>query len=332
MTVVEDFRRPAFQKLYSVAGRFLFVSSDDPHLAELSETLFKAWLLIPVEFSGQAVDVNIHFHRRESLPAIPSTLEQFETAHGGRCYTDGHEYFLELSNSVLALKQSDSISVHVWLKEVPATADAELGRIASFAVSAGLRRCGLFELHSAGVVHPNTDLGALIIGPSGSGKSTLTLQLAAASWRYLSDDEVFLSVVAEKIEARGFRSFFAVTQKAVAASGIGVGGDAQTVTEKTCFEPKNLFPLAQAESTIPRLLLFSSVSNEAESRLARLSSAETMQRLIRHCPWATYDKAVAAENLDVLSRLARQTMSFDLFAGQDLLNPDRASDLLNSLL
>src|SRR5262249_5862145 len=222
--------------------------------------------------------------------------------------------------------------IQVWLKKLPVTVDAELGHIASFAVSAGLRRCGLFELHSAGVVHPNTDLGALIIGPSGSGKSTLTLQLAAASWRYLSDDEVFLSVVADQIEARGFRSFFAVTQKAVAASGIGVVRDAQIATEKTCFEPKHLFPLAQVESTIPSLLLFTSVDNQSDSRLSKLSQSETMRRLIRHCPWATYDKAVASENLDVLSRLARQAISFDLLAGQDLLNPDRASNLLSSLL
>jgi hypothetical protein len=331
MTVVEDFHRPAFRGFYSVAGRFLFVGCDEQHLAELIENLFAAWLLIPAEFSGQPSDVNIHFHGRETLPTIPAGLEQFEIANGGQCYTDGQAYFLDLSNSLLVLNQSNATNVGVWLKTLPATADAELGRVASFAVSAGLRRCGLFELHSAGVVHPESDSGVLIIGPSGSGKSTLTLQLAAAGWRYLSDDELFLSVVDGKVEARGFRNFFAVTQKAMAASGIGsIGNSNVRGAEKTCFEPKSLFPVTQVESAIPRRLLFTSISGENESRLARLSQAETMQRLIKHCPWATYDKAVAAENLDLLSRLARQSQAFDLFAGHDLLSPNRASDLLIS--
>ncbi len=51
----------------------------------------------------------------------------------------------------------------------------------------------------------------LIVGPSGSGKSTLALQLAMAGWPYLSDDELLLSLVDGEVEARGFRSFFAVS-------------------------------------------------------------------------------------------------------------------------
>ena len=65
----------------------------------------------------------------------------------------------------------------------------------SFAVCAALRRFGIFELHSAGMVHPESEKVLLIIGPSGSGKSTLALQLAMAGWPYLSDDELLLSLV-----------------------------------------------------------------------------------------------------------------------------------------
>jgi len=330
MTVEEDFLRPAFQKFYSVAGRLLFVSCNNSHLAELIETLFAAWLLVPAEFSDQIAHVNIQFHGPGSLPPIPLGLERFQTANGGQCYTDGQGYFLELSNCRLVLKHGDPTNIDVWFKQLPRTAEAELGRVASFAVSAGLRRCGLFELHGAGVVHPETNSGVLIIGPSGSGKSTLTLQLAAASWCYLSDDELFLSVVEDRVQARGFRSFFAVSERAVATSGVGIVPVVQTTADKTCFEPKNLFPSTQVESVFPSRLLFTTINNERESRLARLSHVETMQRLIRHCPWATYDKAVAAENLDVLSRLVRQSEGYELSAGHDLLSPQRASDLLSS--
>src|SRR5262249_12499359 len=157
--------------------------------------------------------------------------------------------------------------------------DVELARVTSFAVCAALRRFGLFELHSGGVILPNTEAGVLIIGPSGSGKSTLTLQLASAGWGYLSDDEVLLSATDGQVEARGFRRFFAL-----------VG--APTSTYKDCFEPAG----TRIQQTVPRFLLFTAVSGASETKLHELTQAETMARLIRACPWATYDTAIAAPN------------------------------------
>jgi len=54
-----------------------------------------------------------------------------------------------------------------------------------------------------------------------------------------------------------------------------------------------------------------------------------MMRLIRACPWATYDTSIASANLEVLSALARQAIGFDLVAGRDLLVPGFASELLS---
>jgi hypothetical protein len=54
-----------------------------------------------------------------------------------------------------------------------------------------------------------------------------------------------------------------------------------------------------------------------------------MMRLIRACPWATYDTAIASANLKVLSKLARQTKAFELRAGRDLMQSDYASDLMS---
>ncbi len=44
-----------------------------------------------------------------------------------------------------------------------------------------------------------------------------------------------------------------------------------------------------------------------------------MARLIRMCPWASYDGCAAQRNLGVLARLARQCASYAVFAGTDLL-------------
>jgi hypothetical protein len=57
-----------------------------------------------------------------------------------------------------------------------------------------------------------------------------------------------------------------------------------------------------------------------------------MIRLIRACPWATYDTTIAGANLDLLSRLARQVKAFAVAAGTDLLRPNRAAELLDRQL
>jgi hypothetical protein len=230
---------------------------------------------------------------------------------------------LEFDNSLMRLRQDDApVRVDVWIKQVPETADAELARVTSFAVCAALRRFGLFDLHSAAVAEPDSGRGVLIVGPSGSGKSTLTYQLANAGWPYLSDDEVLLSVndVDDMaIEARGFRSFFALRDTAGVAS-------------RNVFEPAGVFSSTRVSQVLPGWLLFTAISGEKQTQLRELSQPETMKRLIRACPWATYDTAVAGANLDVLSRLARQVTAFDLAAGTDLLDPGRAAGLLTFCL
>jgi hypothetical protein len=187
-----------------------------------------------------------------------------------------------------------------------------------------LRRCGLFELHAAGVVEPETGGGFLVVGPSGSGKSTLATQLASAGWRYLSDDSLLLRGSAELVEACALRREFAVTEQTVAAGVLE--GFEELLKEpvpfdplKRRFKPHAVFPRGFSESCAPRVLLFPLITNVPESRALRLTQAETMRRLLRMCPWACYDRPAAATHLGLLARLARQAAGFELRAGLDLL-------------
>ena len=316
MAVSQVFDRPASQSFYTVAGRLLFVESLEPQLRNLIVELFGGWQLTPVSFPDQSPDIRIEFSCGESRPQILPNLDQFEIAEGGQCYTDRSDFYLALGSALVHLENGAPVSVRVWFEELPDQRDPLLARATSFAVCAALRRFGIFELHSAGMVHPDSDEGVLIIGPSGSGKSTLTLQLASSGWPYLSDDELLISLVDGEVEARGFRSFFAVR-------GTAAGF-------KTCFEPDSLFPSGRRLKASPGVLLFASLSGEQQTRLNRLTQTESMARLIRACPWATYDTSVAGANLELLSKLARQTRAFDLHAGHDLLDPGYASDLLRS--
>ena len=321
MVVIQVFDRPASRSFYTVAGRFLFVQNLDSRLARLIDSLFAGWQLTPVAALEREPEIEIEFFCDEPRPDIPPELDQFEVAEGGRCYTAEDTYYLEFDNSFMRLRQGAPVRVDVWIRQVPETVDAELARVTSFAVCAALRRFGLFELHSGAVVDPDSGRGVLIVGPSGSGKSTLTYQLANAGWPYLSDDEVLLSVCGggDEIEARGFRSFFALRDSA--------GADFKNV-----FEPAGVFSSMRASRVVPGCLLFTAISGDKQTELRELSQTETMTRLIRACPWATYDTAIAGANLELLSRLARQVIAFDLAAGTDLLETGRAAELLSPFL
>ncbi len=328
MEVIQVSDRPASESFYAVAGRLLFIESSDLRLGQLLERLFAGWQLTPVSSSQQSPDIRIRFFCGAERPQMRGELNQFEIAEGGQCYTDGADFYLALQNSVIHLQNGDPVRVDIFLDELPGPGDPELARAASFAVCAALRRYGLFDLHSAGVVHPGSEKGVVIIGPSGSGKSTLALQLALAGWPYLSDDELLLSLVDGEVEARAFRSFFAVTSATAVAAEIP--GFSPATKVKACFDPELVIGSSRRPQTVPELLLFVRLNAEETSRLHALTQAEAMTRLVRACPWATYDTSIAGANLKVLSKLARQTRAYNLLAGRDLLQPGHASELLSN--
>lgn len=336
MEVFHALNRPAYQSFYEVAGRLLFVATSDQRLANLLDQLFAGWLLTPVPATSQSPDIKLSFHCNEELPTIPLNGERFDIAEGGKCYSVDSGFYLNLTNSLIRLRDTSPVEVTLWIRKLPSEPDADLAHATSFSVCAALRRCGLFELHAAAVVEPTHGEGVLIIGPSGSGKSTLTLQLVKDGWRYLTDDELLLSLAGAHVEARGFRSFFAVSEAVAVASGVGYleqsAADFKARAMKTCFDPESLFEPARETVITPRLLLFSSVTNEVETRVKTLSQPESMARLVRSCPWATYDKRIAPANLQVLSLLARQSIAVEFFAGTDLLETGRASELLTRTL
>ncbi len=317
MEAIQVFDRPASRAFYSVAGRLLFIEVLNLELRSLIVELFAGWQLTPISFPDRSPDIQISFSCEETPQRIPRNLDRFEIAEGGKCYTDASGLYLELGGPVVHLENGDTVSVEVSFAELPRLGDPLFGRAASFAVCAALRRYGLFDLHSAGVIEPESRDGVLIIGPSGSGKSTLALQLAQAGWSYLSDDELLLSLRDGVVEARGFRSFFAVR--------------AASAPLRHCFEPAAVFESKRVQQALPKSLFFIALNGESQSSFSKLTQAETMQRLIRACPWATYDTSVAGANLELLSTLARQAKGFDLSAGRDLLKLGSAALFLKSV-
>jgi hypothetical protein len=318
--------RPAFVAYYTVAGRFICVESDDEHSIELFRRYFAGWHITPHEGeSGRRADATIHVHAFVQAPEVPADLEPFDVAAGGICHTDGQTYFFIKHDSAVQVCAENPSRVEVWIGEsVTARERAALARLIFNASMTAMRRCGLFELHAAGLVEPDSGAGILFVGPSGSGKSTFATQLATSGWQYLSDDTLLLTINGLNVEARALRRVFAVTEPTIAASLLAgyEGLLAEPVPFdplKRRFEPEKIFPGGFTDICVPRVIFFPNINGEPASDARRITQAETMARLIRMCPWACYDKPAARAHLEALSLLAQQTRAFELQAGTDLL-------------
>jgi serine kinase of HPr protein (carbohydrate metabolism regulator) len=187
-----------------------------------------------------------------------------------------------------------------------------------------MRRCGIYELHSAAVLDPQTKAGVIFVGPSGSGKSTITLQLAAAGWPYLTDDILLLSRENGIVEAKPLRRAFAVTESSVSASGHAVLAESIGRFEnygesKKRFSPHDFFTSGFASSCVPGVIYFPAVTRDGATRVRPLSQSETMIRLLKMCPWASYDRGTGSTHLQILATLARQCAAYDLNAGRDVI-------------
>ncbi len=331
--VSQAFERPAVATTYAMAGRFICVQSADEKLADLFRHYFSAWHVRSITTAEEAQPHATIIVRTTKPPGPPTHLIPFEVAEGGTCRSDETTYFFESRGSVVTVGNSQPPLVEVWVgdndkaRERPA-----LARLVFNAAMNAARRTGLFELHAAGVVSP-AGAGYLVIGPSGSGKSSLATTLASAGWKYLSDDALLLCEDGGWIQARALRRVFALSDETFAMT---TGLDLSLLDThveafdpfKKRFDPRAIFPHQFTDSCVPTTLLFSRVTSERASSARWLLPSETMARLLRMCPWACYDKAVAEAHLKVLGELARQAKGYELAAGADLLDSSYAGEFL----
>ena len=324
--------------IYRVAGQTIVVEAQDHWAAKLIKELFKGWYLTPDSATREVLlSPVIVIGSGAKPPEIPRTWTHFEIAGGGKCFTEAETSYIDIDGSIVAFGQPGNNAVEVWTNGRLEIQSPVLTRVVTYAHAAAFRRRRLFELHSGAVIDPESGQGVLIIGPSGSGKSTLTVQLAAAGWHFLTDDVLVLSEEAFEVKAWPLRRCFAITSETLAASNFlqasalvnYLQAERADQRDKKQFLPHRVFDSEFKEQCLPRTLFFSQISGGEHSQFSRLSSGETMARLIRMSPWSCYDRATAAEHLAVLSALAKQSNGYSLLAGKDLLDPACSADLIS---
>lgn len=326
--------------IYGVADQTIVVDAQDHWAAKVIRELFSGWYLTPESRTRELMpSPAIIISSSAKPPEIPRSCPQFEIAGAGICFTEGETSYIDIEGSIIAIGQPGNMAVEVWTNGRLESQSPVLTRVVTYALAAALRRRRLFELHSGAVTNGESGQGVLIIGPSGSGKSTLTVQLATAGWHFLTDDVLLLSEEGGSVRAWPLRRCFAITSDTLAASNflrgsaslnqLGAEG-AEQIKEKKQFLPHRVFDSEFREQCLPRALFFSQISGEERSQVSRLSSAESMARLIRMSPWSCYDRTTAAEHLAALSALVKQSTGYSLLAGKDLLDPACAKELISS--
>lgn len=315
---------------YTVAGQSVTFASSDAETAEKVTRLVAGWHFASV--ADEPVSTFTIQLSKDAASAIPRGPADF-AVHNGQCFSDGDSWFLSTSDSWMRVHPLAMRRVDVWIGAETERSSIAFARLLFYATQAALRQCGLFELHTAAVLDPSTESGVLIVGASGSGKTTLAMRLTAGGWSNVADDLVLIRENASSAEAFAFRRVFAATETTLDA--IPTPGIEEATREANEFEPLKrrldpevLFPGRFASSCTPRALVFPVITGEARTETRAIAAPDALTRLLKMCPWASYDTAVARPHLSALARLARQCASYVLLAGTDLLYDAQAAPRL----
>jgi hypothetical protein len=184
-----------------------------------------------------------------------------------------------------------------------------------------MREFGFEPCHSAAITAPwDSDQGALILGHSGSGKTTLSLGCAVSGCGLLGDDLIMLRADEQEQTINAYSIFQEVS---VRSGSLDLWPSLEflrsypvdTRDKRYCLI-ENIRPGATRTHTPVRMLIFPSLTDEANSTLTPMSKASTLQMLIDHSTSKSNTRTgypQAQERLFfLLSSLAQQASGYRL--------------------
>src|SRR5262249_18906279 len=157
--------RPATKMFYLVAGRIILIDTADEWTLQAVSEVFSGWFfdLLPPHITADA-NATIHIHSGVDLPSIPPDLKSFEITCGGRCFTDENHYYLKVDDALIVFGKHSHVDF--WIAKTYDRSSATFVQLLSQALSPALRRSGVFEIHSAGVISPKSKSALMIAGTS----------------------------------------------------------------------------------------------------------------------------------------------------------------------
>jgi hypothetical protein len=192
-----------------------------------------------------------------------------------------------------------------------------------------LKHRGFYGLHAAALAREGT--GYLFPGDAGSGKTTTALGLVKEGFQYLADDKVLLREEDGGVAALAFTRRFNIDpgiSRHYPELSFLEGLEPLPGTTKRPIDISRVYPNTFVPRCRPRFVIHLQLAPEAESRIVRLSRAESFGRLV-HQTILSFQKEIAMKQLKLLGDLVRHTESYLLCSGKDLYAaPERLLELL----
>lgn len=192
----------------------------------------------------------------------------------------------------------------------------------------------LYALHSNCLIGKDGN-GVLVLGPSGSGKSTCSLNLINQGWSYLSDDITLIRNSENGIEAFSFLKLYSISSILYDKyfGSLLIKQNSSNARKKEFIDLKSIYPDKFKFSCFPNILLFPKVTNSIRSDIIPLDVTQTFIRLIENSAGIMIERDRTIKQIQVLKKLLKQTVGFDIHLGQDLyIEPDKTINLISNVI
>ncbi len=189
-------------------------------------------------------------------------------------------------------------------------------------LSPWLKQHGLFFLHSACVADEKKN-GVLIVGHSRAGKSSLSLACVRNGFKFLSDEQPFMSRRSGRIHVYSFPRRIRLDRSVAALFHELKPILKSSAAERIIFPIERIWPQCMTTSCKPKILIFPKFHFKGRLKISELGSSQAMARILQddhfiwylNGPW----KKVSEAHLALVSQLVGETKAYQLDYGtQDI--------------
>ncbi len=278
------------------------------------------WAEIPIGLSPAAQLLS--FHHEKPADDLPHTDWPCDL------YRDGNVKIADLHDHGLIRIDDRQGCVDGYVVNPSALHRDVCTAIFHFVLTELLKRKGMYAIHATALEKGGR--GFLMPGQSGRGKTTCCIALLRSGYRFLADDHPFVRATNTGLELLSFPEKIDVTDTTVAffPELQQANGYLHQGLYKRYFYAGDLYPSEKIDSCKPAFIILPHVADCLHSHLEPLAKGQVLEELLPQS-LLVFDKEVAQQQFQTLSRLVQQADCYRLYCGQDVL---KLPELIDTLL
>ena len=294
------------------------------------EQFFSSFPFTKIDNGGKPAHIELKFVTTDVSAHIPYTASKPLNGYDSSIYeADGRVYLTDgLSIFQLQIEAGTGlVTLHRSFKEKPPLSKYNFFLVGLIHLLSPL---GFYDLHAAALIRDR--IGYLFLGESGSGKSSAALSLVRQGWHYVSDDALLVRPSADGIEVLAFRKHFyldPVLSHQFPEIAPHLKGSAMGDHTKRFLDVESVYPGRFRPSCSPRVLIYTQIVPQAESKLIPIDKTTALIKLMRQSASLFFKRQAVNVHLEAMKRLVSQSYSYELLAGLDLYEePEKITDFL----